>query len=123
MNFRDLDNNEQSNLPAGIFNNLPSLKRLSFCVFFDWISIFNGITLSIGHNFFDAHWRVFKGTQGRIVNSWLNSAFKNLATTVKVKPADEEEKRCKMPLCRPLFETSNTVGMALFRLLMTKAML
>ena len=78
MNFRDLDNNEQSNLPAGKFNNLPSLKRLSFCVFFDWISIFNGITLSIGHNFpFGAHWRVFKGTQGGIVNSWLNSAIKN----------------------------------------------
>ena len=42
---------------------------------------------------------------------------------VKVKPADEEEKRCMMPLCRLLFETSNTVGMALFRLLMTKAIL
>ena len=28
MNFRDLDNNELSSLPAGIFDHMPSLDRL-----------------------------------------------------------------------------------------------
>ena len=33
MNFRDLDNNELSSLPAGIFDKLPSLEGLKVFVF------------------------------------------------------------------------------------------
>ena len=53
----------------------------------------------------------------RNVNSWLNSVFKNFATTFECKATERVKRRYKMPICRLQFETSQVVGMALPRYL------